>query len=162
MANTTIFGWRIPDLPGSADGPAGIGNLARDAETTVNALNTKRVYFSEQKNHDAGTGNSNIGGWTNAGGFVGNVNGLTVPEAGIYTFYLGLLNLSRVTANPATGFQITQSQGASIAIRPGDVTGHCSWTGLMAAGGQMNLVWRNRETASIVALMLLTAVKVSA
>lgn len=168
MAITPIYSWPTPDLPVSADGPAAFSTVARAIEVTVNAQATKRVFFSQQLNHTAGIGDSNIGGWASAGGFVGNAAGITAPEAGIYTVFLGGINTNRLMQDPRSGFQITIGGGARCYYPPvvpgqsGMVSTTCSYTGLILAGGQINFIFHNFEVASLIALMQLNIVKVSA
>lgn len=162
MGNTPIYGWPYPELGVSADGPAGIGNLGRAAEITLNQIATDRVYFAQQKNHTAGVGISSIGGWTNAGGFVGNASGITVPVAGIYVIYLATVNLSRLTTRPDSNIQITAGGGCQAYIPTGQTNTSAVFMTLCTAGNQINLQFENKETVAFTALMLLNIAKVAA
>lgn len=161
MGSTPIYTWPLPDLPDSADGPTDIGDLGRAIETTVNINNTRRVNYGYGGDFVVGVGVNAITGWPNAGGFVGTPTGITVPENGLYTVYLAIVNLSRTPANAASGIRVNSSFGCSAYLVPGQVNTFCSITLPVSAGGAINTYFLNQEGVAMTANLRLYVTKVS-
>jgi len=162
VGTTNIYNWPIPDYPDSADGPSSLGALGRAVEDTVNIQNTRRVYYTATASPGVPVGSSSLGGWPNAGGFVGNSSGITVPEAGIYIVSLAATNLSATVTNPRTAVRITIGGGIRGYFPVGSVIAYASYMNALAAGGQVNLFFENNEPALLGTALILNIAKVAA
>lgn len=124
--------------------------------------NNRRVFYQGDATPTIPVGLHSVEGFPSAGGFIGNANGIVVPEAGVYVVHYLCTNLSATITNPLTNLRIGNSLAAIGRFTVGSVSTECSWIAALVANNQINIFFHNQEAGTLGTALRFTITKVSA